>query len=361
MAFIKNKNAANLPIPTDLRNIFIGRAEELVFFAQEILQPEDPAYNIISIWGNAGVGKSTLLAKFIDIASSPDFKDYCITAQVDERQATPASIMEKFAEQLRIAGYPLVDFEKALDTYVDSLRNLRTRQDMQRAILTQSNKFEPANILSREKLNFRENLREKISSIAQNYEIGYLSRQLFKDFERIEDPISELTSTFIKDLTRLADTTVVQSHQHANHPRRVVLFFDTFEQLAPDIVPWLLNYFLEEHISSNIILVVAGRVVIERSIQSYQRDWQKHKNTIYSILLDSFTEDETKEFLSAQGITVELHYLVKKSGELEKGSVHWHTVAYANKHRADGHVAPILPERGVFCKRQNGRGHHHHP
>ena len=64
----------------------------------------------------------------------------------------------------------------------------------------------------------------------------------------------------------------------------------------------VVELFLEENISSNIILVVAGRAVIERSIQSYQRDWQKHKNTIYPILLDSFTEDETKEYLSAQGI-----------------------------------------------------------
>ncbi len=53
--------------------------------------------------------------------------------------------------------------------------------------------------------------------------------------------------------------------------------------------------------------------------------------------------------------------LVKKSGGLEKASVHWHAVAYANKFRADGHVDPILPERGVFCKRQNRNGHHHDP
>src|SRR5256885_10642907 len=120
MAFIKRNDSANSSLSTDLRNIFIGRAKELDFFAREVLQPEDPAYNIISIWGNAGVGKSTLLSKFIDVASSPDFKDYCLTAQADERQATPTSIMEKFADQLRIAGYPLVDFEKALDTYKDS-------------------------------------------------------------------------------------------------------------------------------------------------------------------------------------------------------------------------------------------------
>jgi hypothetical protein len=52
---------------------------------------------------------------------------------------------------------------------------------------------------------------------------------------------------------------------------------------------------------------------------------------------------------------------VKKSGGLEKARVHWHTEAYANKLRADGHVETILPERGVLRKRQNRRGQHHHP
>ena len=42
-------------------------------------------------------------------------------------------------------------------------------------------------------------------------------------------------------------------------------------------------------------------------------------------------------------------------------SVHWHAVVYANKHRADGHVEAILPERGVLRKRQNGSGQHPGP
>jgi len=41
--------------------------------------------------------------------------------------------------------------------------------------------------------------------------------------------------------------------------RRVLLCFDTFEQMAPEAVPWLLDYFLDAHISSNIVLVIARR------------------------------------------------------------------------------------------------------
>jgi hypothetical protein len=41
---------------------------------------------------------------------------------------------------------------------------------------------------------------------------------------------------------------------------------------------------------------------------------------------------------------VEPHYPVKGEGGLEKASVYWHAVVYANTDRADGRVEPILPE-----------------
>src|SRR5690348_8689227 len=100
MPFIKRTNSGNTNSSVDPRKIFIGRANELHFFAEHILKAEDPTYNIVSISGNGGVGKSTLLARFIDDARSGDFKDYSLTALVDERQSTPVSIMMRFAQQL---------------------------------------------------------------------------------------------------------------------------------------------------------------------------------------------------------------------------------------------------------------------
>lgn len=41
---------------------------------------------------------------------------------------------------------------------------------------------------------------------------------------------------------------------------------------------------------------------------------------------------------------VEPPYPVKREGVIEKASIHWHTVAYANMYRADGRVEAILPE-----------------
>src|SRR5215471_10156948 len=102
MPFVRKTNPESSQSPTDTRKLFIGRTGELLFFVQNILKPEEPTHNIISIWGQGWVGKSTLLARFIDEAHSAEFKDYCLTAIVEEVQATPAGIMERFAEQLHM-------------------------------------------------------------------------------------------------------------------------------------------------------------------------------------------------------------------------------------------------------------------
>src|SRR5437588_4474032 len=113
--------------PANVHNIFVGRTNELDFFVQRILKPEEPAYNIISVSGNGGVGKSTLLSMLMDRIDSLNFGDYCLAALVDERQANPASIMEHFADQLRQQGYPIAKFENELAHYKEILQKLQTK------------------------------------------------------------------------------------------------------------------------------------------------------------------------------------------------------------------------------------------
>src|SRR5690348_2540379 len=108
MPFIKKTSAKDAPRTTEGSKIFIGRTEELHFFREHILKPEDPAYNIVSISGQGGVGKSTLLIRFIEDTQASDFKDTCLSALVNERQATATDVMETFAAQLHLAG----DFER---------------------------------------------------------------------------------------------------------------------------------------------------------------------------------------------------------------------------------------------------------
>jgi hypothetical protein len=59
MPFVKKTDSQGTQLPVEARTLFIGRMGELLFFVQNILKPEEPTQNIISISWQGGVGKST--------------------------------------------------------------------------------------------------------------------------------------------------------------------------------------------------------------------------------------------------------------------------------------------------------------
>src|SRR5260370_16581502 len=126
-----------------------------------------------------------------------------------------------------------------------------------------------------------------------------VNRQLFKDAKRLEHPVGDLTRAFVQHINGLTEL------NRGKNWRRVILFFDTFEQLALEAAPWLLEYVIPSDLSYNIVLVVAGRVPIDASTPDDPKAWLpfKEDETIYSLALESFTEDETLEYLKERGIT----------------------------------------------------------
>jgi tetratricopeptide (TPR) repeat protein len=300
MPFVRKTDLPGSQPPTDTRKLFIGRTGELLFFVQNILKPKEPTHNIISIWGQGGVGKSTLLSRFIDEAHAADFKDYCLTAIVDERQITPVGIMGKFADQLHITG----NFEKALRQYKEALRKLQAEQEtMQERVLPRVPDFTGAAVEGVPIAGplLREGVKATTGHLLEKYHTMHLHR----DKERLDDPVDDLTRAFVEELNRLTDTQITSSSQQAKRHRRVILFFDTFEQLAAVATPWLLDYFLQANISNNVVLIVAGRDPIERSTPAELRRWLPYLDDqiVYSISLDSFTEIETRAYLAIRGIT----------------------------------------------------------
>lgn len=300
MPFVKKNASPGSQAPADACNIFIGRTNELHFFVQNILQPEDPTHNIVSIFGQGGVGKSTLLARFIDEAHSPPFKDFCRTAIVDERQTIPVTIMERFADQLRLKGR----FEKALRQYKETLRKLQTERDaMQETMLHRIPDFAGA---AAEGVPIAGPLLREGIKVGTKYLVDrYRTDQIRRDAELLVDPLTALTTAFVEELNRLVDSYVTLRPRREKRQQRVLLFFDTFEQLAVSGVPWLLDYFLPAPISNNVVLVIAGRDSLDHSLPNDLKGWlpyYEHGN-IYSMPLKSFTEDEARAYLAERGIT----------------------------------------------------------
>jgi tetratricopeptide (TPR) repeat protein len=285
---------------TNISSLFIGRTDELLFFVHNILQPESPTHNILSISGQGGVGKSTLLARFIDEASSANFKDYCLTAIVDERQTTPVRIMEKFAQQLHITG----EFEKVLKQYKGALRRQQTEQET-----LQERFFESVPDIAGaafEGIPFAGSLlREGAKVTARHFLKKDQTSQGEQDTMFLDSIVDELTKAFVTELNHLADTKVTISSSRKKRQQRIVLFFDTFEQLATEATPWLLDHFLDALVSCNVVLVIAGRDPIEHTSSNDPKRWLPFcdDGTIYWISLNSFTEDETHMYLVKRGIT----------------------------------------------------------
>jgi tetratricopeptide (TPR) repeat protein len=299
MPFVRKTDSQGSQTPTDIRKLFIGRTGELLFFVQNILKPEEPTHNIISIWGQGGIGKSTLLTRFIDEAHFAEFKDYCLTATVDEQQTIPASIMEKFATQLHMHGA----FEKALKQYKKLLRTQQTEWEILPDMLAKRMPtFAGAAV---EGVPFvGPLLGEGVKATAEHLLDRRNNLLRHRDAELLEDPVNELTRVFIDELNRLAESQVLLGSQRVRK-LRVILFFDTFEQLADEAAPWLLNYFLPADINASIVLIIAGRDPIERSIPEETKRWLPYidNEIIYWIPLNSFTEDETRAYLNKRDIT----------------------------------------------------------
>ena len=300
MPFIKRANLEYSHSVADARKIFVGRTNELQFFLEHILEPEEPTYNIVSLFGQGGVGKSTLLARVIEELDDAKYKEYCLSALVDERQATPVGIMERFADQLHLGGA----FGKALKQYKELVRKLQTEQEtLQTTILHRAPDFAGAAIEGVPLVGpiLREGVKVTAGHLVDRYQAG----QLHKDTEYLRDPLTDLTKAFISELNRLADTQVMLSTKWLRRERRVLLCFDTFEQIAPEAVLWLLDYFLDAHISGNIVLVIVGRDRLDHATPDGPKRWLTYYDsyTIYPLSLDSFTEAETCTYLAARNIT----------------------------------------------------------
>ncbi len=75
----------------------------------------------------------------------------------------------------------------------------------------------------------------------------------------------------------------------------MILFFDIGTPSAAETIIWLLHAVLRIPISNQVVLVVAGREPIEYSMS--------HEQSVYSMPLAPFTEDEIRTYLARCGIT----------------------------------------------------------
>ncbi|HET9999336.1 MAG TPA: tetratricopeptide repeat protein [Ktedonobacteraceae bacterium] len=271
----------------------IGRTNEQYFFIEHVLRQVKPAYSLISVWGEAGVGKSTLLTRFRDTARSTEFKDVCLTALVDEWPVTPAHLMERVSMQLRSAGAPLVAFEQALARYRHGASRRQPEQAFaQAALLREGAALAGAKVMDEPVLGglYAAVARESSAAFWNQLRASRSTRTKVS----LADALDELTRAFVEDLNWLTSTQVVYPSYRSRRGLRVFLFFDGIETSAVETVDWLRNHLLAASMNQNVVLVFAGRDSIAPVFP--------HEQPVYSMPLARFTEDETRLYLAARGV-----------------------------------------------------------
>jgi len=269
---------------------FIGRREYLEEFAKDFNCGE-PEYMVFSVTGEGGVGKSTLLLQFANIADASK----AISITCDDRHPSPAQAMGHIAAHLA----KLDIFHKEFDDRYKKYRELRDE--------VESDPKAPRgfiDVMARVGTHLAiksgrqipgvgallEDADTKAAGEATSQALNYLATRwgnkdevsLLRETDRVLSPL------FLGLLNRAAEK------------RRVLLMFDVFERTSTALWPWLLALFNNEYgdLDGNLCFVIAGRDRLDQHSTELA-------GSICHIALESFMPEETQLYLANQGITDE--------------------------------------------------------
>lgn len=264
---------------------FIGREHEIDNFDKQ-LSLTHPRYLIFYITGQGGVGKTTLLNRFREIARDEGF----LLTDSDELQQDIPTLLGRFAHQLAEQGSNLKHFDELYKIYQQKMHEIENDPEAPPGLATLLAKVavRSAYIVGDMVPGVRKGLeyipRESVETHAGEW-AAYLAKKLTNKDEvaLVRNPVPVLTTLFFEDLNEIAQK------------GKVLLCFDNFEATRHYIQPWLLRL-REYRPSLNIRIAIAGR-------DQPGAQWDTLRNITMTFALDVFTSQEAETFLDACAIT----------------------------------------------------------
>ncbi|MEU5274098.1 tetratricopeptide repeat protein [Streptomyces hygroscopicus] len=290
---------------------FVGRRRELDAFRENFgLPPEDGRHRFVfHVRGHAGVGKTWLIRRLEQTAR----QEYgALTARVDETVNSVPETMAAISAQFDRQGRPFTAFDRLLATYwqrrheAESIPDRAGQQGPStggmaaaRAGLTGLGLVPGVGALAGAVdpvplAEGADRLRAALSSRFRDH----------KDVQLVLDPVRTLTPLLVGELSKTA----------AAVPW-LVLFFDTYERLAPLLDPWLHTLLTSERLGTlpaNTVLVLAGQTRLDPG------RWGDLADVVAELPLEPFTDAEARQLLTAKGITDEpvVREVLRLSGRL---------------------------------------------
>jgi len=273
---------------------FVGREEQVALFQENLALPYDNSRRrfIFSVWGQGGVGKTSLLQQFSQIAREKG----SLTALTNEDESDMPQVLGRIAEQFKEQGFHLETFSKRYKDYREKKSEIEGDLQAPHGLAGMIGRtlthtlFFVGDAVPGVRKGLEYLPQEKIAEHVGGY-ADYLSKKLKnKDEVRLMlNPVEELTPLFLQDLRKVAEA------------KDLALFFDTFERTSDFVDSWLIAVLEGQHgdMPGNIVLIIAGRNELAKS------KWTPFEGLIARLSLEPFTDEEALDYLNRRGITDE--------------------------------------------------------
>ena len=119
-------NAVTAPTVAPSPTRFVGRAGELDVLANAYRSMRAGRANVVSVRGRSGIGKTTLVRRFIDRAVRADSRVVALTGRCYERESVPYKALDALIDSLRkyIRGLPKAELDAVLPRNLQALTRL---------------------------------------------------------------------------------------------------------------------------------------------------------------------------------------------------------------------------------------------
>jgi tetratricopeptide (TPR) repeat protein len=271
---------------------FVGREGQVALFRLNLeFRPEDERRRFLfNVWGQGGVGKTTLLGQFRAIVE----KAQGITAYIDEGEREVPEIMARLAADLEKQGQKLTQFSERYRVYRQKREELEADPEapqgfsafLGRTIAKSAVKLGrqvPGAGMALEFVN-----EEAVANQAGEW-TAYLTKKLTNKDEvhLLKEPVEVLTPLFLQEWGRVAEKI------------QVALIFDTYEVTGEALDEWLRDVLQGRYgnFPSNFLWVIAGREELD------QNRWAEYEGVLVRLPLEPFSEAEARHYLERKGVT----------------------------------------------------------
>ena len=280
------------------KKIFVGRQKQLDLFQDNINKgPNDEDFhNIFNIYGQGGVGKSTLISKYIDIANQKDYVFALIDTE-DKRTYDILATMKLIAADFEKQGFPFKKFDENYTKYLQETKKLEAEPDKPDGLLGAlvSSTIKGGAELTADLVPGGNTINKLLPTNAIADNLGKWADFAWKklknkdEVELVLEPLKVLTPLWLQGLGACMSK------------KNIALFFDTYEVVNPILDQWIydiINDHYGDFPNSNFLLVIGGRDKISK-----EGNWEALKEYIEDIALKAFTKKEAIAYLEKAGIT----------------------------------------------------------